>query len=154
MIEHWIDALCNVWGTITDERFGLVKSYTLVQAGNDFPASIDPAKLSLQPIAITIAADDVPTYTLGTQEAFYTGTTQFHVCPDNSMGRMPELTLWFGKIKRAAAAHIKLGGLVHDFVVERIEGPIELQYGNEAVHWGFMVYWRVKERNLGMTIGQ
>lgn len=147
MIENWIDALSNVWAGITDERFGSVKSYLLIERA-EFPSTIDPVQLDLHPVALTIPLDMTPTYSLSLKETFYSGTTQFHVCPDNAMSRVPELMPWFGKILRACAANIKLGGAVHNFLVERIEGPIELQYGNEAVHWGFVVYWTVKENPL------
>lgn len=147
MIENWIDALSKVWATITDQRFGTVRSYLLIERA-EFPASIDPLQLDTHPVALTIPLEMTPLISTGVKEAFYKGTTQFHVCPDNSMARVPELMPWFGKIVKAASASMKLGGLVHNFQIETIEGPLELQYGNEAIHWGFVVNWIVKENPL------
>lgn len=149
MMENWIDDLARVWATITDQRFGSVRSYLLIERA-EFPDSIDPADLDLHPIALTIPAGMSPTYSASLKEAFYTGVTEFHVAPDVLRSRLPALIPWYGKILRAAAANIKLGGKVHNFVIsdEGITGPIALQYGNEAVHWGFVVSWRVKENPL------
>lgn len=148
MIETWIDAMCVVWEDITDERFGNVTSYKLIAESN-FPDSIDPVDLDLHPIALTVPANMEAEYSMsGPLLGFYTGVTEFHVCPDMNRSRIPALLPWYGKIIRAAAGNMTLGGLVEHFVIDAdgVTGPQALQYGNEAPHWGFVVQWKVKER--------
>lgn len=150
MIEDWIDTLSQVWGTITFD-FGSVRSYSLIGKA-EFPSAINPSDLDQHPIALTIPISLQPSYSLSNKEAFWYGTTQFHVSSDLSYGRLPELLPWYSKILRAAAANITLGGLVHNFTIVNeqngIIGPLGIQYGEEAMHWGFVVSWRVKENPL------
>lgn len=155
MIEDWIDILCGVWAGVSDQRFGNVKSFNLISE-KDFPAAINAAELDIRPIAITIADNFDPQYSVGGPRlGFYSGVTQFHVCSDLSMARMPELHVWPGKILRAAAAAMKLNGKVEYFLIkdtDGIAGPIALQYGAENPHWGFLVQWQVKEVLNGLTV--
>ena len=142
MIETWIDAMCAVWAGITTP-LGTVKAPYLIKRA-EFPSSINPSDDF--PLALTIPADLEPVYSVGgPNEGFYTGVTEFHITPDLNKGHLPSLIPWFGKIWAAAAANMKLGGTCFDFRVTRIQGPIELQYGNEASHWGFIVNWEVKD---------
>jgi hypothetical protein len=77
------------------------------------------------------------------------GVTEFHVAPSLDMGLIPSLLQWPGLIAAKAAANMKLGGLVHNFVLQarddQITGPVELKFGDEQPHWGFIAYWEVKE---------
>jgi hypothetical protein len=150
MIESWIDELAKVW-EISDGHFGTVHSYRLIEKA-EFPESIDPVDLDKNPIALTIPATLDPEYSAGgPQIGFYTGVTEFHVSPDLNYGRLPQMLLWYGVITKAAASHAKLNGTVEIFLIETpgIVGPVALQYGSEAWHWGFTVHWRVKERLEG-----
>ncbi len=146
MIETFIDALCDVWA-ISGEGFQTVKSYKLI-ADADFPAAINPAELDLHPIALTIPGSVQPKYALGHKHVTFYGITEFHVAPDLNKGRMPALIPWYGRILRAAAAHVQLGGSVGNFVIvdrtDGIEGPVALKYGAEDAHWGFLVRWMVE----------
>lgn len=155
MIEDWIDDLCKVW-EISDQRFGTVKSYKLIGLV-EFPDSIDAAQLDIHPIALTIATSMQPEYSAGGPAlAFYTGVTEFHVAPDVNKSRLSSLLPWYGKILRAAAGAVRLGGnriayfLIAD-VENAIEGPVPMQYGAENPHWGFIVRWKVKE-HLVLTV--
>jgi hypothetical protein len=153
MIESWIDELATVW-EISGGGFATVKSYRLV-ADHDFPASIDPSALSTSPIALTIPAGMEPEYsTGGPRIGFYKGVTEFHVAPDVDRARLPELLPWYGRILRAAAGNMKLNNTVEFFLIDRnegIRGPLAMQYGSEAPHWGFVVSWEVKE-HLALTV--
>jgi hypothetical protein len=154
MIQNWIDAVCDVWTAIDAPGFGRVKSPYLVKKA-EFPASISPKDDF--PIALTIPGTLGVQYSAGgPKEGFYTGVTEFHLTPDLSKTHLPALLPWYGKIWIAAAANMKLGGLVHSFMLNQndrsIVGPIALAYGDEAEHWGFMVYWNVKEVNNSTVI--
>lgn len=150
MIENWIDDLANVWSTISFE-FGSVRSYSLIKQ-QEFPSAINPSELALNPVALTIPVSMQPNYSLSTKEVFWFGTTQFHVSPDLGNARIPGLMIWYSKILRAAAASLTLGGKVHSFIIQNeqngILGPVGMAWGEETLHWGFLVSWRVKENPL------
>lgn len=147
MIETWIDTLCSVW-EFSGQGFDTVKSYKLIEKA-DFPSAINPVELDVHPIALTIPAAVQPMYAMGHKHLTWFGVTEFHVAPDIDRGRLPSLVQWYGKIIRAAAAHVQLSGTVGNFVImdraDAIEGPISLKYGDETPHWGFTVKWMVEE---------
>ena len=156
MIEHWIDAVQDVWATIQGDGFKYVRApYMFTRA--DFPTAIDPSDLLSSPMALSITGEIQFKYSAGgPNEGFYQGITQFHVSPDLNMGHVPKLLKWPGLIAAKAAGNMKLGGLVHNFVLQnrpdQITGPVELQFGDETPHWGFIVYWEVKENlNTALT---
>lgn len=148
MIESWIDELAKVWEF--QAGLGMVRSYRLIEKA-EFPSSIDPADLERSPVALTIPAAMRPQYSEGGPLiGFYRGVTEFHVAPDVNKSRLPALLPWYGKILRAAASHMKLNNTVEYFAIDdqedAIAGPLDMQYGGEAPHWGFLVNWIVKER--------
>ena len=149
MIESWIDAICDVWSSVDAPGFGRVRAPYLIKK-KEFPAAINPKDDF--PIALTIPGKVGLQYSAGgPKEGFYSGVTEFHLTPDLSKAHLPSLLPWYGKIWIAAAANMKLGGLVHSFMIDQNEdsiiGPIALKYGDEAEHWGFLVNWTVKETN-------
>jgi hypothetical protein len=149
MITAWIDAMQDVWAGIQGNGFEYVRAPYLVKRP-EFPETIDPLELSKRPIALSIPARVKFIYSDGgSNRAYWQGTTEFHVTPSLDLSLMPSLLKWPGLIATAAAAHFKLGGLVNHFIIQdrddQITGPIALQYGNEAEHWGFIVYWEVHE---------
>lgn len=147
MIETWIDPLCRVW-EFDGPSFNTVRSFKLIEK-REFPSSIDPSELALNPIALTIPAAVRPMYSMGRKHLTWFGVTEFHVAPDRDFGHMPDLIVWYGRILRTAAAHVQLGGKVANFVIvdspDGIEGPLVLKYGSEVEHWGFTVKWMVEE---------
>jgi hypothetical protein len=150
MIEHWIDKLCDVWAGIDAPGFEKVKAPYMIKRA-EFPAAINPTDDF--PIALTIPATvDLEYSSGGPLEGFYTGVTEFHLTPDLSKAHVPSLLPWYGKIWVAAAANMKLGGLVHSFMIGKITGPIALQYGSEAEHWGFTVDWIVKDTSNSTVV--
>lgn len=148
MIQDWIDAISDVWMTIDTPGFGQVRAPYLVKKA-EFPSAIN-SKDDF-PIALTIPGRAGLQYSVGAPiEGFYSGVTEFHLTPDLNKAHVPSLLPWYGKIWIAAAANMRLGGLVHSFMLaedDSIIGPIALQYGNEAEHWGLLVNWIVKETN-------
>ncbi len=153
MIENWVDELCKIWETINVGVNGTVKAPRLVERA-EFPASIDPSTLETSPVALTIPGSMAPEYSSGGPLiGFWTGVTEFHVCTNLDHSKLPSLLLWYGKIFRAAASHVKLNGTVELFLINNddrgIVGPVALQYGDEDPHWGFLVNWRVKEHLEG-----
>lgn len=156
MIEDWIDNLCAVWAF--DLGFKTVKSYNLMKI-TEFPDSIDPQEIAQTPIALTIPSSVQPVYSKGWKQMVWYGVTEFHVAPDVSKARLPELIPWYGRILRAAALKVQLSGTTAEIasflIVDRqdgIEGPMALQYGSEAEHWGFIVNWMVEESLNGSQL--
>ena len=158
MITAWIDAVQDMWAGITAPGFDAVNAPYLIKRA-EFPASIDPSQLALNPLALTIPGNVQFEYSAGGQlTGFYQGVTEFHVAPSLDRALIPSLLVWPGLIVTAAAANIKLGGLVHSFMLDgsddQILVPVALQYGNESEHWGFIVRWTCKEvLNGQFTVG-
>jgi hypothetical protein len=156
MIETWIDAMQDVWAGISGTGFSLVRAPYLYKRA-EFPIAIDPKTLAVEPLALTIPGEvEFKVSAGGPNEGFYQGVTEFHIAPSNDKSLLPSLLPWYGKIITAAAGNNKLGGLVHSFALQsrsdQITGPIELTYGDEAPHWGFLAYWEVKENLNGVIV--
>jgi hypothetical protein len=157
MITEWIDAVQDVWAGISGNGFNSVKAPLLIRRA-EFPDAIDAADLALHPLALSIVGDTKFVYSAGgPNEGFYQGVTEFHVAPSLDRSLIPSLLQWPRLIVVAAAAHLQLGGLVNHFALQdrddQINGPIALKYGEEAEHWGFLVYWEVKENvNSAITV--
>lgn len=146
MIEHWIDPLAEVW-EFAGPGFDAVKSYRLIERA-EFPSAINPVDLAQHPIALTIPASIQPMYSKGHKHLTWYGATEFHVAPDLNKGRLPSLLPWYGLILRAAASNVQLSDQASFVIIDRpdgIVGPIELKYGDESPHWGFIVQWMVNE---------
>jgi len=158
MIADWIDTLQDVWGSIQLKGFGTVRAPYLFKDAK-FPSSIDPRDLLMNPIALTFVGERQYTYSAGgPNECFYQGVTEFHVAPNLDKGLIPQIELYPDQIAIKAAANLKLGNLVNNFVLQnrqdQITGPVELIYGDETPHWGYVVYWEVKENlNSLITVG-
>lgn len=153
MIETWADTLCKVWGFACGDGRS-VRSFNLV-ANADFPAAINPANDF--PLALTIPSGMQAQYSAGGPRiGIWSGVTEFHVSPNLERSLMPSLVRWYGLILAAAAGNITLDGLVEHFWIpdqeDAISGPLGMQYGIEAEHWGFLVRWYVKE-HLTLTVG-
>lgn len=143
-IESWIDTLARIW-EIEDGRGGLVKSYQVATI-DEFPES-----LSTFPCAITYPVGLHPEYSAGMGAIdIWRGKTEFHLFPDTKKSNLGLILPYFERIKIAAAGHFSLGGLVSHFIIAQggdgIQGPLTLQYGEEAMHHGLVVNWEVKER--------
>lgn len=158
MIEDWIDTVQDMWAGIQGSNFKNVRAPYLIKRA-EFPSSIDAKDLLTNPIALSIVGETQFNYSAGgPNEGFYQGITQFHVAPSLDMGLIPQIMQWPRLIAQAADGNLMLGGLVNVFVLQdradQITGPVELQYGDETPHWGFIVYWEVKENvNAYLSVG-
>lgn len=144
-IENWIDALARVW-EISDGKGGTVKSYQIATK-SEFPES-----LSTFPCALSYPTGLHPEYSAGMGSTdIWRGKTEFHLFPDTKKSNLGKVLSYFERIKAAAASNFSLGGLVSHFIIQQagdgIQGPLTLQYGDEAEHHGLVVYWEVKERS-------
>lgn len=157
MIEQWIDAVQDVWRGIAVNDFTSMQAPYLLKKA-EFPSAINPADLAAAPLALTIVNSTQYMYSAGgPQEGFYKGVTQFHVSSGLDFADLPRLLKFPRLIVVAAAANLQLGGLVNHFALEdrddQIDGPKPVQYGDEEPHWGFDVYWEVKENvNSAITV--
>ncbi len=146
MIEDWIDTLANVFA-FTDPKNRTVRSFKLF-GSEEFPESIPIAD---GPVALTIVSGiSKGVISEGNSVIlFWEGVTEIHATKDLGKANLPLLTKYFGCIIRACAAKLTLGGAVTHFEIDfgsgGIEGPLEMQYGKEDKHYGFLVHWEVKE---------
>lgn len=152
MIETWIDEVAKVF-EISDSRFGTVRSYRMIEKA-EMPLAINPNELNTSPVALTITGSVRFEYSMGGPcIAYWSGSTEIHVAPSIDHGLLPSLLPWYGTLINAVTSHMKLNNTVELFMLadrdDAIEGPIPLQYGEEAWHWGFVVNWQVKERIEG-----
>ena len=152
MIEDWVDTLVEVW-RIDIGDFKQVKSPYIFKE-QKFPDAISPADDF--PIALTFLSNIRPIYSKGYKSITWYGQTEFHITPDLKKSHNPALMLWPGRILRAAALEVQLGGLVGNFTIldqsDGIDGPVALKYGDEAEHWGFIVNWMVEESLNGTQL--
>jgi hypothetical protein len=149
MIENWVDTLCKVW-EIDDGRGGTVWSPRIF-GKDEFPEAIDAAR----PTALTFLTNTATSYSAGGPCInLYTGYTEFHLAPNLSRSSIPAVLKFIKKIEVAAAGNARLGGIVEHFLLTSegqpsIQGPVVLQYGEEAEHLGLVVHWEVKENVSG-----
>lgn len=147
MIEEWIDNLTDLWGGVSDGKTGKVRAYSLFKR-NEFPDALELG----QPSALTFFEELTPEYSAGGPNlGFYNGVTDFHLTPDTNRRRLPYVFGFVGRIWRAAASQMQLGGKVEHFVVTKISLAV-LQYGQEAQHFGLQVEWTVKESISGLVV--
>jgi hypothetical protein len=148
MIESWIDALAKVWGGIDDGRGNLVWSPRIFEK-DEFPDALPEI---VRPVALSFVTNTAVQYSAGGPCInLYAGFTEFHFPGGLSQKQRAYVMKFIGKIEIAAAANAQLGGLVAHFLLTSegqpsIQGPVSLQYGEEAEHWGLVVNWEVKER--------
>lgn len=141
-IEHWIDKVCKLW-EIDDGSGGKLRSYRVYERA-EFPQSITP------PCVLTYALGVQCEYSLeGIDYNHWHGISEFHLTPDLDKSKLPNLLLFFARIRAAAAGNMTLDHRVEYFRLKTdgasIEGPLELLYGNEAPHWGLRVHWEALE---------
>lgn len=150
-IVDWIDALTKVFEVTAHGNRGKVRSFRLFER-DEFPESIDPADF---PVALSYPTQVRTEYSQGgPKKDYWMGQTELHLFPDAKKSNLPELLRYFARIRDAAAENMLLSGAVHLFLLRNdggasIQGPLVLQYGDEAPHHGLMVYWTVVEDVTG-----
>lgn len=151
-VEGWIDALCKVW-EIDDGKGNLVWSPRLFER-DEFPEALPKID---RPIALSFLVNTATSYSAGGPCInIYSGFTEFHFQGGLNHSQKAYVMKFIRRIEVAAAANARLGGLVDHFMLTpidggqpSIQGPVTLQYGDEAEHWGLIVNWEVKENVSG-----
>ena len=145
MIEDWIDEIAKTAGLVVGPGNRRVVSYQL------FGKAEYPESLTVFPAALTFVENVSLEYGLdGAGRNFWQGITEFHLTGDLNRKRLPEVLLYFGKIRDAFAGNMTLNGKVASFTLRgngesSIVGPVELAFGSEKTHFGLITYWKVKE---------
>lgn len=145
MIEDWIDEVTKTAGTITGANNKRILSYQL------FGKTELPEALTSFPCALTFVENVSLEYQLGGGgRNFWDGMTEFHLTADTNRKRIPEVLLYFKRIRDAFAGNMTLNGKVASFMLkgsgdQSIVGPVELNFGGEKAHFGLIAYWKVKE---------
>lgn len=150
MIESWIDKLTKVW-ELDDGKGNLVWSPRIFEK-EEFPDALPELD---RPVALTFIVSTSTQYSAGGPCINITqGFTEFHF--PGGLGASARIYTYkfIGKIQVAAAANVKLSATVEHFLLTSegqpsIQGPVSLQYGEEAEHWGLVVRWEVKENVTG-----
>lgn len=144
MVENWIDEICKLSANIPAIGARNMTAYAL------FGKTNIPEKLEVFPSALTFVEGARMQYSAsGVCATIWNGFTEFHLASDMARKKLPEVHLYFGRIRTAFAAHMTLGGRVAYCMLrpeeQNIEGPVSLQWGGEAEHWGLVARWVVKE---------
>lgn len=147
-VENWIDEIAKLW-EISDGAGGIVRSYRLYEKA-EFPAAITQL-----PAVLTYPTGVTGIYG-GPSVELWDGVSEFHLALDSDNGRIPDILLYFARIRNAALANITLSSKVSYFQLRNeggvsIAGPLTLKFGGDEPHKGLAVYWRVKE-NVNVSI--
>lgn len=148
-LEDWIDELCAIW-EIDDGKGSQVRSYRVYNK-NEFPEAITDVPCA---ISFTEGAQMEIQASGGTTRWF--GVTEFHLSLNVDKSEYPDYIGYFSRIRAAAAAKTKLGGLVSEFALRpdirpNVVGLVPLRYGSEEPHHGIVVYWTVKENETDIV---
>lgn len=155
-ITTWLDAIQDVWATVSDGSGGQVKA-PYVFKRDEFPEAINPDEF---PIALSYPTGVEQQYSSGGPcIEYWTGQTEFHISPNVNKHNLAAVLRYFDRIRDAAAGNMLLSGAVNGHFMLRVDtqnilGPLTLQYGGEEPHHGLMVYWQVKDNVSGeFTVG-
>jgi hypothetical protein len=146
MVSDWIDKIAQKWESLEYEG-KTIRSYKVYERG-EIPESLSP---EVMPCAITIMEGSLGDYAAGGSWEYIYGRTEFHLVPTAAKEHTPRLLDFYRLIRDEAVTGISLGGTVDLFSLRpgegelMIRGPVEMQYGDEPWHWGFVVTWQVKE---------
>lgn len=146
MVSDWIDEIAKKWETLRYEGKN-IRSYKVYERG-EIPESLAPENM---PCAITLIEGSFGDYSAGGSWEYIQGRTEFHLIPVAAKEHYPRLLDFYKLIRNEAVTGISLEGNVDSFSLIPgeggffIRGPVELQYGDEPWHWGFVVTWQVKE---------
>jgi hypothetical protein len=143
MIENWIDVIARIF-EIPDGKGGLVKSY------HSFDKTDLPEALDYYPCALGYVTNCKAVISDNLSLLFWTGVTEFHLTPNTQKSNIPYILPFFGRILRATAGAMQLGGLagIKHFILLPEDNSMQftrLKYGDEVEHYGIMARWEVKE---------
>lgn len=145
-VEDWIDKVVDRWATIVDPKGGNLTAFRVYDKAN-FPEAISKDNY---PCAITFIESMSGQYGQSESLEYWLGVTEFHLVPDVGKHHYSYIMRWFKLIRDAAIGAVQLVGSVSNFAlrvegIASIEGPVVLQYGEEAPHLGLIARWQVKE---------
>ncbi len=151
MIENWIDKLAENCGLISAGGGRKMTAYKM------FGKTEMPESLSIFPCCIQIPESVETHYSAsGVCTNIWRGTTEFHLTSDLNRKKIPEVLLFFKRIRDQFAADVTLGGSVAYCFLDQegisIEGPVQLRFGNESEHFGMIAHWVVKEVETGIKV--
>jgi hypothetical protein len=149
MIENWLDAVCKVFGTISNGKGGQVKAYRVFEQGEI------PSVLTEYPCAVTYVPEAEPMYTSGAiTSLIWSGETELHIAAADDPALLPDVMKYFTRVLLAVTAARTLNGKVQYFLLPEGQKSIrmsKLQYGSGPFHYGLVVMWEVKE-NIGLNL--
>ena len=146
-LENWIDRIVVRWAQIETHTGGSLRSYKLYEI-NEFPEIVTPPCVLTYPTGVNI------TYSVGGPIVeHWTGRSDFYLFGNVSKTNLPQLVVYFKKIRNTAISSITLNNTCDYFMIDSqdigapsIQGPVVLQYGDgdNPMH-GLVVNWKVKE---------
>jgi hypothetical protein len=147
-IESWIDTLADAFqfvytGALTVKTYHLYSDPVFPSALAQFPCALS------YPTDVTFSLGDGATYDI------WEGTTEIHVTQNADKASLKFVLPFAGLIRAAAASHVTLGGKVAYFL-PRDGQPMKIgtgSYGQEAEHWLYKYYWKVKEMQTTLLSG-
>lgn len=148
-VEHWIDEITALAGTVKTSRGGFVHSYSVYKRA-DFPEA-----LTDYPCALTYVKGVRSVYSLGGPCLdIWSGVTEFHLYENTNKQNLPQVMKYFARIRNAFAAHMNLSGKVGYCLLDQGDDEeslqlVTLQYGSEEPHLGIIARWTVKENVTG-----
>jgi hypothetical protein len=149
MIENWLDAVCKVFGTISNGSGGQVASYRV------FEKAEIPSALTVFPCAVTYVPEAEPAYTSGAiTSLIWSGETELHVTATADPALLTDVMKYFSRVLLAVTGNRSLGGKVQYFLLPEGEKSIrmsKLQYGTGPDHYGLVIMWQVKE-NVSLSL--
>jgi hypothetical protein len=151
MIENWIDKLAENCGKVYAGQGRSILSYKL------FGNTELPESLSVFPCCLTFPGPLRSSYSAsGVCTNIWQGTTEFHLTSDLNRKKLPEVVLFYKRIRDQFAVDMSLGGSVAYCILdpegESISEPTAMRWGGENEHFGLIVHWVVKEVETGITV--
>jgi hypothetical protein len=154
-VELWMDELNAIWAV--DAGNGRIVRTPRCLTADEFPAAITdlaengPIALSwpnfIQEAEYGDHDSSVPT------QLTWVGETWLHLTPDLDKSRLSYILPFFGRVLKAAKDHIHLDSAGKVNFILSDERPIalasDMQYGNEAPHYGLIITWKVQQELSG-----
>lgn len=151
MIENWIDQLAENMSRMYAGQGKNMLAYKM------FSKTDMPESLKSFPSCINLPENVVTKYSSGGPcTNIWRGTTEFHITSDMNRKKLPEVILFFKRIRDQFAGNVTLDGSVAYCLLDpegvSIEGPVEIRWGTENPHFGLIAHWIVKEVETDVVV--
>lgn len=158
-VEHWLDTLVDVWGTVEDGEGKRIDSFAIFRK-NELPSA--PILAAQAPCVATYVDDVQPQYSTGGPTLLrWFGSSEFHLTKDVKQSNMADVMLYYERILAAAMANMKLSGKVVYFSIVQEQAqqmPMTLfihPVSSQPDHQGITVKWVVEQSVSGLyTVSQ